>query len=189
VQPAVLFGYVGVARSGCHLFTNPLKSYNFPSYRSTPHLLLNSPYAAPVSPSVPTPSPLRLMKSPFSDTSNIITLGMETAAQIRSITDGNALRIGVRVSPAGRMKNTAHPSTTEQVMMSAQTGGRHLCSEDRSYHQRYARFWRVSVSHTHVDTLKCPAWNTAQRTYPTTALHINDPANAMTRNVKSVSNA
>ena len=26
VQPAILFGHVGVARSGCHLFTNPLKS-------------------------------------------------------------------------------------------------------------------------------------------------------------------
>jgi len=87
------------------------------------------------------------MKSPFSDTSNIITLGKEAVAQIRSITDGNA------------------PSTNEQVMMSAQTGGRH------------------------VDTLKCPAWNTAQRTYPNTALHMNDAANPVTRNVKSVSNA
>jgi len=152
--------------------------------------LLNSPYAAPVSPSVPTLSPLRLMKSPFSDSSNIITLGIKGGSHSNPVDHGRECpAIGVRVSPAGRMKNTAHPSTTEQVMMSAQTGGRHLCSEVRSHRKRCARFWRVSVSCTHVDTLKSPAWNTAQRTYPTTALHINDAANAVTRNVKSVSNA
>jgi len=86
------------------ILSNLLKSYPIYPHRK----LLNSPYAVPVSPSVPTPYPLRLTKSLFGDTPNIITLGTEAVAQIRSITDGNA------------------PSTTEQVMMSAQTGGRHV---------------------------------------------------------------
>ena len=88
------------------------------------------------------------------------------------------------------MKNTAHPSTAEQVMMSAQTGGRHLCSELYGLPIRGVRDFGVFQFHkTHVDTLKSAALNTAQRTYPTTALHTNDAANAVTKNVKSVSNA
>ena len=59
------------------------------------------------------------------------------------------------------MNNTAHPSTTEQVMMSAQTGGSHLYSENSSSISGAARFWHVSVSNTHVDMLKSPAVNTA----------------------------
>lgn len=183
---------MSVARSRCHLFTIPLKSYNSPSYLSTTSLLFSSILPTLLPYPLPYQHHLRSgLRNPLSVTrllqhhhpqkggsrSNPVDHGRECPA------------IGVRVSPAGRMKNTAHPSTAEQVMMSAQTGGRHLCSEVRSYHPRCAHFWRVSVSHTHVDTLKSPAWNTAQRTYPTTALHINDAANAATRNVKSVSNA
>ena len=86
VQPAVKFGQLGGPVS---TYSNESSQKLQLSVPSRPQLLPNSPYAAPVSPSVPTPSPLRLMKSYISD---IITFGMEAAVQIRSITDGNALQ-------------------------------------------------------------------------------------------------
>ena len=48
---------------------------------------------------------------------------------------------------------------------------------------------RVYQIHTYVDILKCPAWNTAHRTYPITALSTNDAARASIRNVSSVNSA
>ena len=49
------------------------KVYDFPSYLSTPQLSLRCSRIS-FGTSVPTPSPLRLMKSLFSGTFNIITL-------------------------------------------------------------------------------------------------------------------
>lgn len=79
--------------------------------------------------------------------------------------------------------NTAHPSTTEQALMSAQTGGTHLRSDSR------VSAFGVFQFHTHVDILKSPVLNKAQRTYPITALQKNDAANTVTRNDNRVNNA
>jgi len=62
VQPVVLpaMSPCRVARSGCHLFTNPPKSsqkLQLSVLSIHTQLLLDSPYAAPLSPSVSTLSP------------------------------------------------------------------------------------------------------------------------------------
>jgi hypothetical protein len=71
-------------------------------------------------------------------------------------------------------------------MMSAQTGGSQLCSENCISR---VRAFGVFQFHTHVEILKSPALNTAQRTYPITALQKNDAANTVTKNANRANNA